>query len=432
MSIPQLFWTSLLSLVTTSIVSLGARALRDFSRHDLEEIARRKGRPERFSEILRLHETTALGVEMIAILSASLSAVAGTWWATQRWNLLTSGSWTELLLLAACLGFVFAVISSWLPWSISRISAAGFLFHTWPIWLLLAAIAKPLAWGAQLADIAMHRIAGQTPQNVDEETVEEEIRAIVTDGHRGGLLEEDAREMIEGVIELGDADVSEIMTPRTDMHMVQVDMPWEDMVADVIEAGHTRIPVFEKDRDDIIGVLYSKDLLPELATGEAGSRTPIRDLIRKPVFVPQTKPVDDLLQMFQQLRTHIAVVLDEYGGVSGLVTIEDILEEIVGEIEDEYDEEAVQEIQLLDDDTCEALGRAHVDEINEKMRLELPEDGEFDTIAGFVFTELGRVPMVGESLHWQEQVRIEVVEASKRRIERVRIERLGNGKLEIA
>jgi len=427
-STSQLFWTSFFALVATAICSLGMRALRNFSRHDLEEIAQRRGQPERFSQILRLHETIALGVEMIAILSTSLAIVAGGWWAAGRWEILTSsGSWVELFAISGGLGLVLAVTVTWLPWTLSRLSAEEFLFLTWPLWRVLAGLAAPLTMGAKFFDIALHRIAGRTPQNVDEETIEEEIRAIVSDGHRGGLLEEDAREMIEGVIELGDADVSEIMAPRTDMHMVQVDMPWDEIVADVIEAGHTRIPVFEANRDDIIGVLYSKDLLPELATGDPSSRTPIRDLLRKPVFVPETKPVDDVLQMFQLLRTHIAIVLDEYGGVSGLVTIEDVLEEIVGEIVDEYDDEVEQEIRQLDDGSYEALGRTHVDVINEKMKLELPDDGDFDTIAGFVFTELGRVPLVGESLVWQDQVRINVVEASKRRIERVRIERLGNG-----
>ena len=327
---------------------------------------------------------------------------------------------------------VLTVSATWLPWAVSRLSAERFLYHTWPLWKVLALLAAPLIWGAKLVDTMLHRLAGRVPQSVDEETIEEEIRAIVTEGHREGLLEEDAREMIEGVIELGDADVSEIMTPRTDMHMLSVAMPWEEMVADVIEAGHTRIPVYDANRDDIIGILYSKDLLPELATGDHDSRTPIRELLRKPVFVPETKPVDDLLQMFQQLHTHIAVVLDEYGGVSGLVTIEDVLEEIVGEIVDEYDAEVEQEIQRLDENTCEALGRTHVDVINETMRLDLPDDGDFDTIAGFVFTKLGRVPLVGDTLIWQDLVKIEVLEASKRRIERVRIERLGRGHLESA
>jgi CBS domain containing-hemolysin-like protein len=169
-----------------------------------------------------------------------------------------------------------------------------------------------------------------------------------------------------------------------------------------------------------------------LATSDGASRTPIRELLRKPVFVPETKPVHDLLQMFQKMRTHIAVVLDEYGGVAGLVTVEDVLEEIVGEIVDEYDEEVVEEIHMIDDNICEALGKTRIDEINERLGIELPEDGDYTTIGGFVFSELGRVPVSGESLTWQEQVQIRVLEASKRRVERVRIERLTDDQRESA
>lgn len=428
----QLFWTSLLAFTATAFASLGVRSLRNFSRHDLEEICRRRGKPKRFSQVLRLHETTALGVEMLAIMLAALSVLSSYLWTTKNWQFSAADSGSALLLTVVGIGLALAIATTWIPWATSRVFAEVFLFYTWPLWKVLGEFATPLLWGAKIVDTVLHRLAGRLPQSVDEETIEEEIRAIVTEGHREGLLEEEAREMIEGVIELGDADVSQIMTPRTDMHMVQVDMPWEDIVADVIEAGHTRIPVFDTNRDDIVGVLYSKDLLPELATGAPDSRTPVRDLVRKPLFVPETKPLDQLLEMFQQVRTHIALVLDEYGGVSGLVTIEDILEEIVGEIVDEYDEEAVQEIERIDEDTCEALGRAHVDEINTTMKLELPEDGDFDTIGGFVFTELGRVPLPGEALVWQDQVRIQVLEASKRRIDRVRIQRLDSKQLESA
>ena len=270
----------------------------------------------------------------------------------------------------------------------------------------------------------MHRLAGKQPNESDEETIEEEIRTIVTEGHREGLLEEDAREMIEGVIELGDADVSQIMTPRTDMHMLPLDLSWDELLRDVIGFGHTRIPVFDATRDDIVGVLYAKDLLPELAKPQESDRRTVGELARKPIFVPETKAVDDLLEMFQQERTHIALVLDEYGGVAGLVTIEDVLEEIVGEIVDEYDDVVEEEIRQLDDNACEALGRTHVDEVNEALGLSLPEDQDFDTIAGFVFTELGRVPTIGDQLEYQGAVRVTVLAATKRRIERVRVERI--------
>jgi CBS domain containing-hemolysin-like protein len=182
----------------------------------------------------------------------------------------------------------------------------------------------------------------------------------------------------------------------------------------------------------VVGILYSKDLLPELAQCADEPRRPLAALLRKPLFVPETKPVDDLLKLFQKSRTHIAVVLDEYGGVSGLVTIEDALEEIVGEIDDEYDQQPEVEIRKIDDDSCEALGRAHVDEINEIMRFALPENEDFDTIGGFVFAEFGRVPTAGESLTWQDSVRVTVLEASRRRVNRVRLERVRKESLEIA
>lgn len=432
MTLAALLWISIGALAATAVVNLGVRALRQFSRHDLAELCTRRGKPERFGEILRTHEEVALGVEMVSAFIGVLGIIAGAAWAAANWNYAIDGSISNLVLTSLALGLVFVAVRTWAPWVGARLFAEGFLYRTWPFWRALAALTLPLAWGAQTLDAILHRVVGREPQEVDEQAIEEEIRTIVSEGHRGGLLENEAREMIEGVMDLGDAYVSQIMTPRTDMNMVQVDLPWDELLAEVIESGHTRIPVYDKTRDDIVGLLYSKDLLPELATGNAESRTPVRQLVRKPLFVPETKAVNDLLQMFQQLRTHIAIVLDEYGGVSGLVTIEDVLEEIVGEIDDEYDPESVEEIRRIDQDTVEALGRTHIDEINEEMNLELPEDGDYDTIGGLVFSEMGRIPQPGEELVWQDQVRIVVLEATRRRIDRVRIERLASGQRESA
>lgn len=432
MTSDALLWISIGALATTAIINLGVRALRDFSRHDLAEVCTRRGKPERFGEILRHHDEAALGMEMLSAFAGVLGVIAGAVWAADRWGFALDQSLSKLLLTSLLMGMVFVMVRTWTPWAGARLFAEGFLFRTWPMWRGLSAVTLPLVWGALAFDAILHRMAGREPQEVDEQAIEEEIRTIVSEGHRGGLLENEAREMIEGVIDLGDAYVSQIMTPRTDMHMVQVDLPWDELLAEVIESGHTRIPVYDKTRDDIVGLLYSKDLLPELATGDADSRTPLRELVRKPLFVPETKAVNDLLQMFQQLRTHIAIVLDEYGGVSGLVTIEDVLEEIVGEIDDEYDPESVEEIRRIDQDTLEALGRTHIDEINEEMNLELPEDGDYDTIGGLVFSEMGRIPQAGEEVVWQDKVRIVVLEATRRRIDRVRVERLATGQRESA
>lgn len=432
MTLFELLWTGIATMVAAIFANLGARSLRDFSRHDLEEICRRRGRPDRFSEVLQEHERVGLGAEILTVLLAAFAVVIITAWVDKRWELAENEDWGTLLATGCGCALVLIVGIVWISRATARVYSEEFLSRTWPLWKMLAVLVTPLGWGAHFLDVLLHRIAGRVQHDEVDERIEEEIRTIVSEGHREGLLEEEAREMIEGVIDLGEADVSDIMTPRTDMHMLSINLDWDALIAAAIDSGHTRVPVYEKNRDDIIGILYTKDLLPELATGDADSRTPMRELLRKPVFVPETKPVNDLLQMFQKMRTHIAVVLDEYGGVTGLVTIEDVLEEIVGEIIDEYDEEVVEEIHQIDDNTCEALGKTRIDEINERLGIELPEDGDFTTIGGFVFSELGRVPLSGESLTWQEQVKIQVLEASKRRIERVRIQRVSDDQRESA
>jgi len=411
----------LAGLILLSIVSVGARSLRSFSRHELEELARRRGNLERFGQILRSHNITAQAAENLLVVLSTLLIVASAYWILLHRQWLEGDVATAFVIDAAVLALALSAITVWIPWSVARLWAEPFLFYSWPLWELLRRVMLPFTWCGKLIDIITHRLAGRTPEVPNGDTLEEEIRSIVSEGHREGLLEEDAREMIEGVIQLGDADVAEIMTPRTDMHMLHVETPWDEMLSNVIEVGHTRIPVYDKNRDDIIGVLYSKDLLPILA-GRERQTPPLRKILRKPHFVPESKAVDDLLEEFQQKRNHMAVVLDEYGGVAGLVTIEDVLEEIVGEIVDEYDEELVEEIKRIDESTIEALGRAHVDQINEMLNIDLPDDADFDTIAGFVFSELGRIPTSGESLDWDQKIRITVLEATPRRIERLRVE----------
>jgi CBS domain containing-hemolysin-like protein len=364
------------------------------------------------------------------MLLAAFSVAGGSLWVWLAFAATQSQPWLVFLIAAAVLGLILGVAMVWLPWSIARIGAAQFLYSTWPLWQLVGRIASPLAWCAKRTDTLLFRILGRGGERPDEESIEEEIRTIVSEGHREGLLEEEAREMIEGVMELGDAVVSHIMTPRTDIHMLPLNTPWEEVVESIIESGHTRVPIYDKSRDDIVGILYSKDLLPELAKAPGEPARPLVELLRKPLFVPETKPVDDLLKVFQKSRTHIAVVMDEYGGVSGLVSIEDVLEEIVGEIDDEYDQQTEAAMRKIDDDICEALGRTHIHEINQLMGFDLPENADFDTIGGFVFAEFGRVPAAGETITWRDEVRVTVLEASRRRVNRVRLERIRKEMLE--
>ena len=206
-----------------------------------------------------------------------------------------------------------------------------------------------------------------------------------------GLLEEEEREMIHSIFELGETQVKELMIPRIDMTCVDSKHSPQQALDAIVKSGHSRIPVFKEKIDHIVGLLYAKDLLKPLKEGRKDFR--ILDLVREVFFVPETKMVRELLKEFQARRMHLAVVVDEYGGTAGLVTLEDILEEIVGEIRDEYDVEE-DLIKVLDERTAEVLAKINLHDLNEELGLELPDE-EFDTLGGFVYHLAGEVPEKG-------------------------------------
>jgi len=407
--------------MVTCLSGTGARSLAQFSPHELKEICRRRQSPNRLGQILRRHDQVALAAETLQVIATATFIGAGTSWIWVGAHSAHPPGAALLIFRLLLGGLLLLAVVIWIPWAVVRLWAEPFLYYTWPVWQAAVYFLFPLVLAARFVDTLLHRLAGRQAESPNEESIEDDIRTIVTEGHREGLLEEDAREMIEGVIELGDADVSEVMTPRTDMVSMPNSLSWQEAVEFVIEVGHTRIPVYNQNRDDIVGILVTKDLLPELAKAPDQRGRPWTDLLREPYFIPETKPINVLLQEFQHTRNHMAVVLDEYGGVAGLVTIEDVLEEIVGEIVDEHDKDLVDGIRELEQGLYESLAKVHIDEINERLGLQLPDDGDFDTIGGFVFSELGHIPAVGEQVI-SGNVRITVVEASARRIERVRIE----------
>lgn len=412
----------LCGLVLTCVAAIAADSLAEFSRCQLEEICQRRRNPDRLGVVLHGYRNAGFAAETLQVLGTALFIGAAALWIWEESGPGQQPGW--LLLVGTFVAGFLALLALevWVPWAVARVWAAPIVYYTWPLWSVVSLALYPLVVGGRIVNTLMHRLAGKPLEEPNGDSFEEEIRTIVTEGHREGLLEEDAREMIEGVIELGDVEVSQIMTPRTDMVSLPLSRSWDEVIEFAIQAEHTRIPVYNKTRDDIVGILFVKDLLPELAK-PAGQRVqPWSSLLREPYFVPENKPVDDLLQEFQATRHHMAIVLDEYGGVSGLVSLEDVLEEIVGEIVDEYDADLVEGIHEVGQGVAEALGRVHVDELNDRLGIHLPEDRDFDTIGGLVFSELGHVPAPGEQVEY-DGVRITVLEATTRRVERVRIER---------
>jgi putative hemolysin len=225
-----------------------------------------------------------------------------------------------------------------------------------------------------------------------------ELRLIVERGGEQGILEAEEEQMIHAVIELGERRVHEVMVPRTAITGLAASASFEEVIDRVMEDGHSRVPVYESSIDEVIGILYAKDLLP-LLKNSSGPRPALRSLLRTPVFVPESMSIDDLLHEFQRRKVHIAIVLDEYGGTAGLVTIEDLLEEIVGEIQDEYDEEEPMVVRLSDDQ-ARIDGRASVDELGDlfETELALEDEDEYDTVGGLVFHRIGGVPKPGDQV----------------------------------
>ncbi len=247
---------------------------------------------------------------------------------------------------------------------------------------------------------------------------EEELRLLVGAGEEEGLIEEDEKEMIAGIFELGKTLAREVMVPRISVVAVEVDTPVLNALDVIIEAGHSRIPVYRRSIDNIVGILYAKDLLNYFRDGQ--TNVPLCDIVRDAYFIPESKHVDDLLQELQRRKVHIAIVVDEYGGTAGLVTIEDLIEEIVGEIQDEYDREEPFMDQISQDEII-FNARVDLDDVNRLMSLNLPTE-HGDTLGGLVFSELGKIPSQGDQVH-VNGVTIEVLSVVGRRIKQVRVVR---------
>ncbi len=246
----------------------------------------------------------------------------------------------------------------------------------------------------------------------------EDLLALLREASERGLLDEEALTMLEGVLEVADLQVRDIMVPRVQMVFVRREDPAGKILPVVVESGHSRFPVMDEDRDSIVGILLAKDLLRMYASGTR-EKFDIREYMRPAVFVPESKRLNVLLKEFRRNRNHMAIVVDEYGGISGLVTIEDVIEQIIGEIDDEFDVEDDSNIRRESERQFTVRGVTRIEEFNEYFSVTLPE-GEYDTVAGLVMKQLGRLPRRGEILNI-EGFELRVVRADRRRVDLLRV-----------
>ncbi|MCJ8330159.1 MAG: HlyC/CorC family transporter [Lentisphaeria bacterium] len=260
-------------------------------------------------------------------------------------------------------------------------------------------------------------------EDEDDTTTEEEIEALLDKDEKShensdnGMIEESTGKMIRGVLDLDETLVKEIMTPRVEMSAISIESAIDNVIKKIQDSGHSRIPIFTENIDDVIGIVYSKDIL--LKPDEE-----LKNLMRKATFIPESKNVRDLLEEFQQTKNHIAIVIDEYGGTAGVVSLEDIIEEIVGEIADEFDEIEEEEIELKisEDGSLELEARTPIEDVNDVLNISLPEEEDNVTIGGYVISEIGRIPQAGECIVLGK-IEATIIDANERKINTLKIKK---------
>jgi CBS domain containing-hemolysin-like protein len=310
------------------------------------------------------------------------------------WELLAR-AWPGVLLGALSTYLLVTLLGESIPKALAAREPERLLLRWAPFIRTFTLLFSPVRWVTSRLGRFLATSAGTDSLSASRAAhSEEEIKLLVEDSAEEGVLEEEEKEMIHSVIEFTEKVARQVMVPRIDIHSVNVETPLDDVVREAMECGHSRLPVYEGTLDTVLGVIHVKDLLPHLVNGDRA--TPIRGLVRDPYFVPEGKKLDELLQEFRRTKSQLAIVVDEFGGTSGLVTVEDVLEEIVGEIEDEYDVEEPPGAEVSD--TGEGVlmdARMTIDDVSEHLKAALPH-GDYDTLGGFVFSLFGRPPTLGE------------------------------------
>ncbi|MGC9260706.1 MAG: hemolysin family protein [Phycisphaerae bacterium] len=414
-------WPSVIivgSLAGTLLASTLAYALRTMSRVTLEKELMKRGRQVDLDQLNDQRDNLALTAS-IGRIGFNVSLIAGMLYAASG---VTVPSPLWFCAVAAMAGLLLLIFSVAIPNAWAAYGGEKLIAVCWSLLRTISVIVSPLVYFMRLFDELVRRLSGINPQqHAEEEAAEttEEILAAVSEGTAEGAVDDDQRKMIEGIISFRDLQAGQIMMPRTDMITINVNEPLDKIRDKILRDGLSRLPVHDGNLDNIIGILYAKDLLQFLGTSAAAAAAPdIRKLMRPPLFVPHSKPLRDLLRQFRAQRVHIAIVLDEFGGTAGLITSEDILEEIVGDIADEYEKMPASQMRRIDVCTVEVDGRTNITDLNRELDSHLPENQDYQTISGLVIHELGTIPGKGAAVTI-EGITVTVTESDVRRIKKV-------------
>lgn len=436
--------TSLLITLASSILSATASVLyysmREYSVVKLEELADRRGLRRRIEPIIGDTDSYQLALGAVRVVASigvtvSMLVLMGVFRLSPDSGVESARGEAEIVVdfprLVGAVGvswLVLYVVGLVIPLSLARHAAERIILSCAGVIRVVHVLGWPVR-ALGFIDVAIRRLAGAEPVSERRE-VQEELLSAAAEGEREGVIDTEERGMIEAVVEFGSTTAGQIMTPRTDVEAMELTDDLGRVIKTVREVSHSRIPVYEGNPDHIVGIFYVKDLMRWLAgDGVKGAGKPfkLRSILRPAIFVPETKPVRDLLDELIKQKVHIAIVADEYGGTAGVVTVEDIVEEVFGEIQDEYElpEDAPPEVRVdAHARTADADARCTIHDANEALAplgVEIPEGQEYDTIGGYVMASLGHIPVAGETVEG-EGCTITVMEAEPTRVVRLKIE----------
>ncbi len=407
------FWGPILILAISCFYATAYFSLRSLSRIKLEEILTRKNKIF-WLEYIQDHLYNLVLICSVIRMTANLAMFSAMVWVTAH-ERFTPTALVEAFLISLVLLSIFSV---GVPHAWAKYAGERFLALAVPVLYGTEKISYPLLTFLHVVDVLIRRMLGVSIEQEDEQA-QQEILEAVQEGEDEGVVDTQERKMIEAVIELRSTTVGQIMTPRTEIIAIEVGTSLEGLKRVIMEQGHSRMPVFEDNLDNIVGMLYVKDLLRFI--GEKPETFDIRQIMRPCYFVPESKNLRDIFREFRGKKLHVAIVLDEYGGTLGMITFEDAIEQIVGQIADEYELSEPPLIRQLDSKTLEADGRMRIDELNDEYKFGVPESEDYETISGFLFSSLGRIPATGESFQFQN-LRFSILDATERKINRVRVE----------
>jgi len=411
-----------------AIVSMRRSRIRHLAEEERDpraaRVARLVAQPSRFLATIQIGITIS-GFFASAIGAVSLVVIAADWLASLPVAVISSNAYAiAFVVVTIGISFVTLVIGELVPKNLAIMRAEPIaLALSGPV-ELLSRVAAPLVWVLTSTTGLVMRLAGSSNRVRISPITEEEIMAMVASGEEEGVVAPTERKLIDGVFEFGDTITEEVMVPRVDVRALSREATLAEARRAIVETGHTRLPVYEGGLDNIVGVIHAKDVLQELppeAPLEQASR-PVSSIMRRAYHVPGSKRVAELLPELQRQQLHFAVVVDEYGGTAGIVTLDNLLEEIVGPIRDEYDAREEPEIQMLGEGQSMVRGGADLGDVGSALGVDLETEG-VDTIGGLVYVRLGRIPAEGDTVDLPDAL-VEVVSMRGRRVWKARVTRL--------